>query len=117
MDEYVNAHQDRSRNALNRAMEAGFLARVEELRADQAQFSSERILSLGINFYQEYVFPFSLLHRFFSLKFGMWLLTPLCNRALSGNLRLEKESERKRTKLVAQLEELLGVTGYGFNGF
>ena len=62
MDEYVNAHQDRSRNALNRAMEAGFLAWVEELRADQAQFSSERILSLGINFYQEYVFPFSLLH-------------------------------------------------------
>lgn len=53
MDEYVNAHQDRSRNALNRAMEAGFLAWVEELKADQAQFSSERILFLG---YHAFVF-------------------------------------------------------------
>lgn len=66
MDEYVNAHEDRSRNAMNRAMEAGFLAWVEELKADQAQFSSERILFPRINFYQAFVFSISL-HLFFGL--------------------------------------------------
>ncbi|CAK9104768.1 Uncharacterized protein SCF082_LOCUS48858 [Durusdinium trenchii] len=62
MDEFVSTHQDKSRNALIKAHEAGFLAWSEELKADQAQFMSEK-------------------------------------------LSMEKEGEKKRTKLVAQLED------------
>ena len=44
MDAYVAEHQDRSKNALSKALEASFMAWVEELKADQLQFSSEKIL-------------------------------------------------------------------------
>ena len=47
MDTYMSEHQDRSRNALQKAAEASFLAWCEELKADQAQFLSEKILCLG----------------------------------------------------------------------
>lgn len=47
LDHYVAEHQDRSRNALAKSTEAAFNSWLEELRADQAQFSSERILLLG----------------------------------------------------------------------
>ena len=46
MDDYVNSHQDKSRNAMNKAVEASFQAWVEELRADQAQFTSEKVTNL-----------------------------------------------------------------------
>ena len=46
METYVHSHQDKSRNAMSKALEASFVAWVEELRADQAQFSSEKVLSL-----------------------------------------------------------------------
>ena len=46
MDTYMSEHQDRSRNALQKAAEASFLAWCEELKADQAQFLSEKILCL-----------------------------------------------------------------------
>eukprot|EP00435_Cladocopium_sp_Y103_P057773 s599_g20.t1 len=42
METYVHSHQDKSRNALNKALEASLLAWHEELRADQAQFESEK---------------------------------------------------------------------------
>lgn len=44
METYVHDHQDKSRNALSKALEASFLAWREELRADQAQFESEKVL-------------------------------------------------------------------------
>ncbi|CAL1136071.1 unnamed protein product [Cladocopium goreaui] len=44
MNDYVNSHQDKSRNAMNKAVEASFQAWVEELRADQAQFTSEKVM-------------------------------------------------------------------------
>ncbi|CAK9011210.1 Uncharacterized protein SCF082_LOCUS11004 [Durusdinium trenchii] len=44
METYVHSHQDKSRNAMSKALEASFVAWVEELRADQAQFSSEKVL-------------------------------------------------------------------------
>ena len=46
MNDYVNSHQDKSRNAMNKAVEASFQAWVEELRADQAQFTSEKVMNL-----------------------------------------------------------------------
>ena len=46
MESYVHSHQDKSRNALSKALEASFLAWHEELRADQAQFESEKVLTL-----------------------------------------------------------------------
>jgi hypothetical protein len=46
MNDYVNSHQDKSRNAMNKAVEASCQAWVEELRADQAQFTSEKVMNL-----------------------------------------------------------------------
>ena len=48
METFMAEHQDRSRNALQRSVEAAFLAWHEELKADQAQFCNERILNLWI---------------------------------------------------------------------
>lgn len=42
------AHQDKSKNALSKAVEASFVAWVEELKADEAQFSAERIMLLSL---------------------------------------------------------------------
>ncbi|CAL1131715.1 unnamed protein product [Cladocopium goreaui] len=44
MIDYVASHQDRSKNALLKSIEATYLAWVEDLRADEAQFVSDRIL-------------------------------------------------------------------------
>jgi len=41
-------HQDKSKNALTKSHEAAYGAWVEELRADQSQFLSEKILCPGI---------------------------------------------------------------------
>ena len=48
LEEYVEKHQDRSRSALQKSHEAAFNAWVEELRADQTQFISDRILQLAL---------------------------------------------------------------------
>ena len=50
MDTYVAAHQDKSKNALSKAMEASFVAWGEELKADQAQFCSEKVSTLDYSF-------------------------------------------------------------------
>ena len=50
MDSFVSEHQDRSRNALQKSMEAAFAAFTEELKADQSQFQAEQLLPLGFMF-------------------------------------------------------------------
>lgn len=45
--EFVATHQDRSKNALLKSLDAAYLAWTEELRADQTQFVSDQILPLG----------------------------------------------------------------------
>ena len=52
MDNFVAQHQDKSRNALSKAVEASFLAWLEELRADEAQFSAEKIMMLGVIYWR-----------------------------------------------------------------
>ena len=47
LSEFVEKHQDQSKNALRKSMEAAFKAWVEELRADQAQFCADKVLMLG----------------------------------------------------------------------
>lgn len=59
MDTYVAAHQDKSKNALSKAMEASFVAWEEELKADQAQFSSEKVSTLDY-WFGIVKFPFGL---------------------------------------------------------
>ena len=60
LDSFVASHQDRSKNALSRANEASYVAWVEELKADKAQFDSERITCPGFiqsnlfNIYPDY---------------------------------------------------------------
>ena len=44
----MSQHQGRSKNALLKSHEAAFNAWVEELRADQAQFMSEKVMHLGL---------------------------------------------------------------------
>ena len=54
LEDYVEKHQDRSRNALQKSHEAAYNAWVEELRADQVQFVSDKILRLVSElFFQE----------------------------------------------------------------
>ena len=48
VEEYVQEHQDRSRNALQKSVEAAFHSWAEDLKADQAQFMAEKLLPLGI---------------------------------------------------------------------
>ena len=48
MHEYVATHQDRSKNALLKSIEATYLAWVEDLKADQAMFISDNILYPGL---------------------------------------------------------------------
>lgn len=48
MIDYVASHQDRSKNALLKSIEATYLVWVEDLRADEAQFVSDRILNLRL---------------------------------------------------------------------
>lgn len=55
MDNFVAQHQDKSRNALSKAVEASFLAWLEELRADEAQFSAEKIMMLGVICWQYFL--------------------------------------------------------------
>ncbi|CAK9068600.1 Uncharacterized protein SCF082_LOCUS34511, partial [Durusdinium trenchii] len=43
INEYVETHQDRTKNALAKSVEAAFQAWCEELRADESQFMAERI--------------------------------------------------------------------------
>lgn len=51
LEEFVAQSQDRSRNALQKSLEAAFSAWLEQLRTDQTQFESERILPLGCIFH------------------------------------------------------------------
>lgn len=46
LDTFVEEHQDRSKNALQKSLEAAYNSWVEELKADQAQFVADRILTL-----------------------------------------------------------------------
>ena len=48
MHEYVATHQDRSRNALLKSIEATYLAWAEDLKSDQAMFISDNILYPGL---------------------------------------------------------------------
>jgi len=49
LESYVAQHQDSARNALEKSKEAAYNSWVEELRADQAQFVSEKILYPDLN--------------------------------------------------------------------
>lgn len=57
LEDYVAQHQDKSKNALQKSHEAAFNAWVEELKADQAQYLSEKVLHLNLynNLYPRWV--------------------------------------------------------------
>lgn len=44
----MEKHQDQSRNALKKSMEAAFNAWVEELHADQTQFMADKVMRLAL---------------------------------------------------------------------
>ena len=46
VEEYISSARDRSKNARERSILAGFEAWKEHLRADQISFDSQRILTL-----------------------------------------------------------------------
>ena len=46
MESFVEKHQDRSRNALTKSLEAAFASWTEQLKADEAQFVADKIMSL-----------------------------------------------------------------------
>lgn len=100
MQEYVEQHQDRSRNALAKSVEAAFVSWLEDLRADQAQYISDSILNLGLQ---------KCIKRF---GFSVWAIFSFDDCCLQffvatswTNLRAQKEVEKTRMKLVRQLED------------
>jgi hypothetical protein len=46
VEEFMSANQDRARSALQKSVEAAYNAWVEQLKTDQTQFESEKILPL-----------------------------------------------------------------------
>lgn len=48
MEAYVAEHQDKSRNAHLKSIQAAFTSWCEDLKADETQFLSEKILWLGM---------------------------------------------------------------------
>ncbi|CAK8994487.1 unnamed protein product [Durusdinium trenchii] len=48
VEEFLTAHQDRARSALQKSLEAAYSAWVEQLKSDQTQFESEKILHLDL---------------------------------------------------------------------
>ena len=109
MEDYIATHQDRSRNALNKSTEAAFLSWQEDLRADQSQYISDRIVNLGFWVFSFYFFPSKITQRF-DLFQVYASLQPL----LKTILRAEKEGEKTRTKLVRQLEDWFVKLFFGF---
>lgn len=98
VQDYLTNHQDRSRNALTKSMRAAFSSWCEDLKADQAQFVQEKLLSLSLQFQ-------SLLSSI-DIKCGCLMFTyrePCCKVQW---LRAEKEVAKARTKLIQQLEDL-----------
>ena len=104
-------------------MQAAFNAWVEELRADQAQFSSDKVLNLAYNFSLDFEAqsqtPYMLQivgpHFFFledldTAQGIAWCYTSwgvqgfLCSYPMPSP-RVEKEGVRQRAKLVKQLED------------
>eukprot|EP00435_Cladocopium_sp_Y103_P059155 s1382_g21.t1 len=46
LNDYVEKHQDSSKNALRKSLEAAFAAWCEEIRADQAQYCADKVMIL-----------------------------------------------------------------------
>ena len=46
METFVERHQDRSKNALSKSLEAAYSSWAEQLKADEAQFLADKIMSL-----------------------------------------------------------------------
>ena len=86
MEDYVAAHQDRSRNALNKSTEAAFLSWQEDVGADQAQFLSDRILNLvfGFGVFSFFFFPQNSHKRFDLLQCICMLLCSSCENKAKG---------------------------------
>ena len=104
MEDYVAAHQDRSRNALNKSTEAAFLSWQEDVRADQAQYMSDRILNLVFGF-GDWCFVFFLIQnptKNYNLFTNSYVFVKFLWKPMP---RAEKEGEKTRAKLVRQLED------------
>ena len=87
----MTQQQDKSKNALTKSHEAAFGAWVEELRADQSQFLSEKILCPGMI---HFIFILILNGEQYHVAFRRQT-TP----------RAEKEGAKTRAKLIRQLED------------
>lgn len=74
LQEYVEKHQDQSKNALRKSLEAAFAAWVEELRADQAQFCADKVMLLDLCWQCAISFVFLL-----TSKYGSTSLPPRDN--------------------------------------
>ena len=103
MESYVAEHQDRSRNALLKSLEAAFKSWCEDLRADESQFLAEKILYLGFGLRARCWSRFIVL--IFSSFWWEASFCPLIFGISVRGKRLEKECAKSQAKLVKQLED------------
>ena len=54
VEEYVQEHQDRSRNALHKSLLAAFSSWQEDLKADEAQFMAEKLVCPGVASFENF---------------------------------------------------------------
>ena len=110
---YMATHQDRSRNALAKSVQAAFNSWCEDLKADQAQFVSEKLLWPGSGRCAG-SYPSSTKRQLtvIKLQFFQWSTMIKFHQWFLPQLRAEKEAAKVRTKLVQQLEDQLSCANH-----
>lgn len=112
VENFIVAAQDRSKNAHNKSMQAAYSAWVESLRSDQAQFESQRILPPDCTkSYQ--IQTWHLNKPRVHWLWNTFALVPWQKLKKIGtptypnyHPRSQKESGKRRAKIIGQLEDL-----------
>lgn len=100
MEAFIASSQDKTKNALNRSMEAAFNAFMQQLSEDQVTFEQQKILQPDLTSANLLCF---LLYSGYEL--GMLFTKTWGSIALTQKCRQEKSEAKSRAKLVRQLAD------------
>lgn len=98
VEQFIAAAQDRTRNALQTSLLAGFNAWKEQLRADEVAFESDKILYP--DWFENIAWSDNIYRAFEVLA---CLFSAFCFS--TSKLRCERETAKRRTLLIRQLED------------
>lgn len=109
VETFIMESQDRTKNALQKSLEAAFGAWAEQLASDQIRFEQNKLLTLSLD---QHFFPFPspaciskmVMFRFDTCMHGC-LGAPTNFPIVPTKVRTEKSHAKTRAKLIRQLEE------------